>query len=166
MCEPLSIATGVASLFAASIKLTHSLIALKLRFERAPETVQQLCNEFQVTSVGLGELENLLRSGHNALSSTSQSGQAKQHTLQCVDATTISMARSFAMLGSELEKLKRDEASGTRSISWRMRFMWVEKDLNVIMMQVRDQRSSLSFLMQIIQLYVRLIIERLDVGSV
>ena len=153
MCEPLSIAAGVASVFAASLKLTHSLLSLRTEFQRVPDTITQLCNEFHLTSVGLGELEQMLRSNQQALTVASQSDKAKQHLLQCVDATTVAMARSFTLLDAELEKLRPSEGSGARSRTLRMKFMWMKEDLNTLMGQVRDQRSSLGFLMQVVQSY-------------
>ncbi|KAK1766526.1 ankyrin-1 [Phialemonium atrogriseum] len=140
MCDPLSIATGTASLLAASLKLSHGLIVLRSRFQKVPETVSGLCNELQLTSIGL-----------DALTSASSNDQARRNLLQCVEATTVSMAKSFSVLDTEIAKLNKDDPAESQSVAWRLRFMWVESDLNGLMVQVRDQRSSLSFLMQVVQ---------------
>jgi hypothetical protein len=150
MCEPLSILATSASLFAASLKLSHSLILLRSRFQRVPETVSSLVNEMQLTSLGLGELESLLRSRHDVLASASRDDAVRQHMLQCVEAVTVSMAKSFSLLDGELGKLVREGEEERRGVSWRLKFMWVESDLDEIMAQVRDQRSSLGFLMQLV----------------
>lgn len=155
--DPLSIATATASLLAASFKLSHGLIVLRSKFERVPETVSNLCSELQLTSVGLNGLQNLLRSRPEALTSTAQDDPTRHHLLQCVDATTVSMAKSFSVLDTEIGKLNKDESAESRSIAWRLRFMWVESDLGTLMTQVRDQRSSLNFLMQVVQTYVSLV---------
>jgi hypothetical protein len=149
MADPLSIMTAAASLFAASLKLSRSLILLRSRFQKVPETVSGLSNEIQLTSLGLGELESLLRSRQDVLASGSQNSRVRHNMLKCIEATTVSMAKSFSLLDAELGKLARD-GKESKGISWRLRFMWVESDLDGIMVQVRDQRSSLSFLMQLV----------------
>jgi hypothetical protein len=110
--------------------------------------VSTLCNEVQLTSLGLGELESLLRSRPDVLS---RDDGVRQHLLQCVEATNVSMAKSFSALDTELGKLRRDVNDEARGISWRLRFMWVESDLMSVMAQVRDQRNSLGYLMQLVQ---------------
>ncbi|KAK3386051.1 ankyrin repeat-containing domain protein [Podospora didyma] len=150
MADPISIATGVLSLVSASFKITESLRTLKSKFQHVPQTVAGLATEFQATSIGLSQLRRFLDSRQHVFSASDANEVERVYLLQCLDATTFDMAKTFSAVDAELTKLNRDDAR--QSIALRMRFMWVEGDLNAYMTQIRDQRSSLVFLMQSIQL--------------
>ena len=151
MSDPFSIAAGAVSLVAASWKISNNLRNLQTKFERVPQTVSALIAEFQATTAGLSQLNRLLEARqHDLLGGNAADEAERVHLLQCLDAMTFDMARTFSLIDAELAKLTKGEA---RPLSLRLRFLWVESDLNGYMAQIRDQRSSLIFLMQSIQLY-------------
>ncbi|KXX79231.1 Ankyrin-1 [Madurella mycetomatis] len=148
MADPLSIATGVAALVAAAWNVSNNLRDLRAKFQRVPETVSGLVAEFQATHIGLGQLNSLLRSRQTAFLGSNGTAAEHQHLLQSIDLITVEMARIFSLINTELTKLTKDDA---RLLTLRLRFLWAESDLNGYMVQMRDQRSSLVFLMQFIQ---------------
>ncbi len=153
MADPLSITAGVVSLVAAAWKISGNLRALQTKFQRVPQTVSGLVTEFQATAVGLGQLNELLQAKGDVLKIGPAGTEEVDRTplLQCFDAMMVDMAQTFSLLNMELAKLDRGEA---RLLALRMRFLWVESDLVEYTTRIRDQRSSLLFLMQSIQLCV------------
>ncbi|GAB1318562.1 Ankyrin-1 [Madurella fahalii] len=149
MLDPISLATGVTALVAAAWNISISVRNLQTKFQRVPETVSGLAAEFRATAAGLGQLDRLLRSRPTALLGSDGTVAEHHHLLQCLDAVTFEMARTFSLIDVELTKLTKDDA---RLLALRLRFLWVESDLNGYMAQIRDQRSSLVFLMQFIQM--------------
>lgn len=151
MADPLSITASVVSLAAAAWKMSDNLRNLQSRFHRAPQTVSGLAAEFQATTAGLGQLSRFLESRQSAFLPGHAHADAAErlHLLQCLDAVIFDMARTFSLVDAELAKLSKDDAS---LFALRLRFLWVEGDLTAYMTQIRDQRSSLVFIMQSIQL--------------
>ena len=70
--------------------------------------------------------------------------------LESFEAVTVTMAKVFSLVDSELAKLNKNDSRQT--LAFRIRFMWVESDLNEMMSQIRDQRDSLLFLIQFVQM--------------
>ena len=148
MADPLSIAVGITSLIGVSLKLSHGLKDVCAKFQRAPQTISSLYRECSNTSTGLVTLNRLLQSRANVLVSAQESNQ---DFLACFDLTIVNMAQTFSVLDDQFHKLSGgDDSLG--KLSLRMRFMWIDGELNTLMQELRDQRSALVFLIECIQL--------------
>ena len=91
----------------------------------------------------------MLSGGKTFLTSGDEDDAHRLFMLESFEAVTVTMARAFSLVDSELGKLSKDDARQT--IAFRLRFMWVESDLNEMMSQIRDQRDALLFLIQLVQ---------------
>jgi hypothetical protein len=151
MCEPLSIITGVASLVAVCVKISQSLTTLKGKYYFADLSITSLVVECSNTGLGLSQLQSALQSRPDILDTQ---GYSRDDVVNNFNMAIWGVAAVFSLLDAELKRL---ESGSMETSTWmgfrkKSRYLWNEDRLKELAQQIREQRSSISFLLQMVNL--------------
>lgn len=151
MCEPLSIIAGVASLVTVCVKISQGLSTLKDKFQFAQRTIALLGSECSATCMGLSQLHSAFQNRPEILNTF---GHSREELIICFDMVTWGIADTFSSLDTELTRLNIEMSKGGNRLGFlrKGRYLWNEDRVQSLAQQIREQRSSLSFLLQGIQL--------------
>lgn len=154
MADPISITAGILSILKGSVTIIQSLNTLKEKFDFSHLTIASLSAECSTTSMGLSQLQSALQADLNLLVTLSHS---QEELTTCFEMAIWSIATVFSLLDDEVTKLNKKSSAETK-IPFRnkVRSLWIEDLLKERAQQIRDQRSSLEFLLDCVKLYVHI----------
>jgi len=150
--DPLSIAGGVLSLVSSGFKISRSLNTLRNKYKSAPATLSALSVECSVTCAALYQIQDLLTSRPEFLTSQSDS---RSMLTDMFELALLGCAATFSVLDEELTKVEYDGKKGVFKVGFksRLKLIWNEDTLKELLQQMRDQRSSIGFLIETVQTY-------------
>ena len=152
MAEPLSIIVGLASLISVCLKVSRGVKTVAEKYQAVNNTLSALSVECSVTSAALSQIEQMLaakQASHLIVS------QDRSEIRLVLELALSGCAATFAVLDQELNKFERSRPSGNRlGFKTRTKYLWNEDTLKEVLQQMRDQRSSINFLIDVIQTLV------------
>jgi hypothetical protein len=96
--------------------------------------------------MGLSQLQSALQNNPNLFPTYSHT---EEELKTCFEMGIWGIATIFSLLDDEVTKLNDNSSMANRA-----RYVWIENLLNERAQQIRDQRSSLTFLLHCVQVYV------------
>jgi hypothetical protein len=152
MVDPISVVSGIAGVATGCTKIVQSLNTLKDKFKFAEQTIASLSTECFITSVGLSQLQSALQNSPDLLITLSNS---QDELTTCFEMGIWCIAKMFSLLHDDVSKLNEKSHMGYKlSFGTKARYMLIEDSLKERLQQIRDQRSSLHFLLECVKQYV------------
>jgi hypothetical protein len=144
--DPLSITTGIAALRGTCLKTAISLEGLRSKYQTASLTIAALCSESTLISAALTQMQTLLLQNGRV--------QSRLDLLQTFDTSLTACMVIFSCLEQEIQKLSPGASPPQAKFSWRtkVRYLWNEDTMKEYLSLIRGQQSSLSFLIQLLQM--------------
>jgi hypothetical protein len=148
--DPLSIATGAASLTTACVKSIRSLKAIANTYKSASLTILAISSECSVISTALSQIQNLFL--HNPDSLKLQLGLQNQlHA--AIETALTGCSVTLAALDDELQKLAEGQTvTGESSRLVRLKYMWNEDIMKELLQNLRGQHGGLNLLLTALQM--------------
>ena len=134
----------------SAYKISRSLHALRNKYKSAPAALAAISAECSVTCAALYQIQQLLSAHPEFVSSESDS---RSDLRDLFELAILGCAATFSVLDEELTKLEYDaKQTGFRvGFKSRVKMMWNEDTLKELLQQMRDQRSSIGFLIETVQ---------------
>jgi hypothetical protein len=142
--DPLSIATGVASLVTVCVKSIRSLKAIANTYKSASPTILAISSECSVISAALSQIQNLFLRNPDSLKL--QLGlQSQLHA--AIETALTGCSVTLATLDDEIQTV-----TGESSRLVRLKYMWNEDIMKELLQNLRGQHGGLNLLLTALQM--------------
>jgi hypothetical protein len=143
---PQSITSGFASVVALCLKSSIGLDSLCSKFQNAEVTLAALSSECTVISTSLTEMQMLLLQNPVV--------RNRPDLLDIFDNGLTGCMLLFTCLEQEIRKLSLPNSNSQVKIPWisKAKIVWNEATMKEYLSQIRGQQSTLSFLIQLLQM--------------
>jgi hypothetical protein len=146
--DPLSIASSIAGIAAASFQLAIGLDALRSKFRDANVTITSLASQCRTIKTGLEQLQGLILRNRTV--------RDRADIVTTLDTTLTGCVVVLSCLEGTVEKLHTAEIGSKRSIisKWRSKtsIVWNEAEMKGYLSLLQGQQSAVSFLVQLLQM--------------
>lgn len=159
--DPLSISASVAGLTASCLQTAKALRDLKDKFDNANLTISAICTETTLISASMSQIQSCILKDPDAVSDKLQSHSSLESTL---DQALTGCYVVFDVLESEIVRLTESEVLQTSvdlKFTAKLRYMWSESTMKELLGQMRGLQTALSFIMQLLGVYVLRSLQRL-----
>jgi hypothetical protein len=147
--DPLTITGSVLAITARCLTTVLALHGLRARFQHAQTTISALCSESTIMSASLAQIQNLILSNPDALTSHLQQ---RPELVSTFDTVLTGCMVVFSVLDDEVQRLFPSNANENAGLLDRARVVWKEDIMNDLLSQIRGQQGALTLLVQALQL--------------
>ena len=152
MTDPLSVAGATSSLVFACTNAALKLNNLIERYKHAETMIVELSSECSAYSLPISKINHHAQRNPQAFKSCMASNPLIENALV---ASLNSYQRILEVLNKEIEKLDIEDAIlDTASRASRVRAVWNEALMKMLLDQLREQQLAVSGMINLLQLYV------------
>jgi hypothetical protein len=147
--DPLSIATGVASLVLSTTKVVKQCNDFRSKYKIA--TLPAIATECHTICIALSQIEALFDRDPNG---TSARLNSKAHLRLVFENALTGCAIVVSIIDDEVEKLMKstqDDVSGQPSRMARVKYVWNEDTMKELLQQARGQQTAIQTLLAALQ---------------
>ena len=156
MADPLSLIATIVALVETCAHVVQKVTDLKRAFSGAPAALHSLAVDCTTTAAVLQRLESLIRQRPQILVGTG-GGNGPAGLRDSFELLVQGIRGTIGLVGEEVQRIlntSRDgEAGKAMSATTKAKFVWKETLLKDLLREVREQRSSLSFLLDCVHTY-------------
>ncbi|CAM1510523.1 Fc.00g008580.m01.CDS01 [Cosmosporella sp. VM-42] len=151
MADPLSLVGAIFALIGSTTKVVQELRTLKQSYSGAPTVLQLLAIDCTTTGAVLQRLEHVLRNRPQLLSPAAQGIPDLRISFETL---VEGIEDSIHKLGRDVQKIAKSARDGDYEMSStsKAKFLWKEEEFKASLQEIRDQRASLSFLLDCLQM--------------
>jgi hypothetical protein len=149
--DPLSIATGVASLVLSTTKVVKQCNDFRSKYKIASITLPAIATECHTICIALSQIEALFDRDPNG---TSARLNSKAHLRLVFENALTGCAIVVSIIDDEVEKLMKsaqDDVSGQPSRMARVKYVWNEDTMKELLQQARGQQTAIQTLLAALQ---------------